>query len=110
MDLSNKVDALLGQMRAAQSLAAKLGKAVTPEDSQSTGAGFAQVLKNSVEQVNRTQTQAESLTRAFEVGAPGVQLHDVMISLAKANVSFQQMVQVRNRLVSAYHDIMNMQV
>ena len=109
MDLTNKVDQLLGQMRAAQSLASKLGK--TPaEATDAVKADFAAVLKTSIEQVNRTQTQAESLTRAFETGAPGVQLHDVMISLAKANVSFQQMVQVRNRLVSAYHDIMNMQV
>lgn len=109
MDLNTKVDQLLGQMRAAQSLASKLGKTTT-EDAAGASTDFAQVLKTSIEQVNRTQTQAESLTRAFEVGAPGVQLHDVMISLAKANVSFQQMVQVRNRLVSAYHDIMNMQV
>ena len=109
MDLSNKVDQLLGQMRAAQSLASQLGR--TPaEATDAVKADFATVLKTSIEQVNRTQTQAESLTRAFETGAPGVQLHDVMISLAKANVSFQQMVQVRNRLVSAYHDIMNMQV
>jgi flagellar hook-basal body complex protein FliE len=109
MELSNKVDQLLGQMRAAQSLASKLG--TTPvEGTESATPDFAAVLKNSLEQVNRTQTQAASLTQAFEVGAPGVELHDVMISLAKANVSFQQMVQVRNRLVSAYQDIMNMQV
>jgi flagellar hook-basal body complex protein FliE len=109
MDLNTKVDQLLGQMRAAQGLAAKLGKTST-EASDVARTDFAHVLKTSIEQVNRAQTQAESLTRAFEVGAPGVQLHDVMISLAKANVSFQQMVQVRNKLVSAYHDIMNMQV
>ena len=109
MDLSNKVDQLLGQMRAAQSLASKLGTTEN-EGTESATTDFASVLKNSIEQVNRTQMQADSLTRAFEVGAPDVQLHDVMISLAKANVSFQQMVQVRNRLVSAYHDIMNMQV
>ena len=109
MDLSNKVDQLLGQMRAAQSLASKLGK--TPsEGAAAPDADFARVLKTSIDQVNQTQLQAESMTRAFEVGASGVQLQDVMISLAKANVSFQQMVQVRNRLVSAYHDIMNMQV
>lgn len=109
MDLSNKVDQLLGQMRAAQSLASKLGKP-SAEGAETAKTDFAQVLKSSIDQVNRTQTQAASLTQAFEVGAPGVQLHDVMISLAKANVSFQQMVQVRNKLVSAYHDIMNMQV
>ena len=110
MDLNNKVDQLLGQMRAAQSLASKLGKAATEGAEAANKVDFAQVLKTSIDQVNRTQAQAESMTRAFEVGAPGVQLHDVMVSLAKANVSFQQMVQVRNRLVSAYHDIMNMQV
>jgi flagellar hook-basal body complex protein FliE len=109
MDLSNKVDQLLGQMRAAQSLASKLGKTST-EGAETAKTDFAQVLKSSIDQVNQTQKQAASLTQAFEVGAPGVQLHDVMISLAKANVSFQQMVQVRNKLVSAYHDIMNMQV
>ena len=109
MDLNTKVDQLLGQMRAAQSIASKLGKTAT-EGEAAAKTEFAEVLKTSIAQVNKTQTQAESMTHAFEVGAPGVQLHDVMISLAKANVSFHQMVQVRNRLVSAYHDIMNMQV
>jgi flagellar hook-basal body complex protein FliE len=37
-------------------------------------------------------------------------LHEVMIELQKASISFQEMVQVRNRLVSAYNDVMNMQV
>jgi len=110
MDLTNKVDQLLGQMRAAQSLATKLGGKIGTEESEAAKADFAAVLKSSIEQVNHTQTQAESMAKAFELGAPGVQLHDVMISLSKANVSFQQMVQVRNRLVSAYQDIMNMQV
>lgn len=110
MDLTNKVDQLLGQMRAAQSLASKIGARVGPEATETTKADFASMLKASIDQVSKTQSQADSLTRAFEVGAPGVQLHDVMISLSKANVSFQQMVQVRNKLVSAYHDIMNMQV
>jgi flagellar hook-basal body complex protein FliE len=110
MDLTNKVDQLLGQMRAAQSLATKLGAKIGTDAPEAAKADFAAMLKSSIEQVNKTQTQAESLTRAFEIGAPGVQLHDVMISLSKANVSFQQMVQVRNKLVSAYHDIMNMQV
>ena len=110
MDLSNKVDQLLGQMRAAQTLASKLSGRIGAEAPDAAGPDFAAMLKSSLDQVNRTQTQAESMTKAFELGAPGVQLHDVMISLAKANVSFQQMVQVRNRLVSAYQDIMNMQV
>ena len=111
MDLTTKVDQLLGQMRAAQSMATKLGAKIGKEAPESAAkTDFAAVLKASIDQVNATQKQAQSITESFEVGKPGVQLHDVMISISKANVSFQQMVQVRNRLVSAYQDIMNMQV
>ena len=46
----------------------------------------------------------------FAAGDGNTNLHDVMISLQKANLSFQEMVQVRNKLVTAYHDVMNMQV
>lgn len=75
----------------------------------SGGLDFAQVLKNSIEQVNQTQQQAEKMTENFAAG-DGNNLHEVMIDLQKANVSFQEMVQVRNKLVTAYHDIMNIQV
>jgi flagellar hook-basal body complex protein FliE len=44
------------------------------------------------------------------MGAANVNLSDVMISMQKASISFQGAIQVRNKLVSAYHDIMNMQV
>ena len=57
----------------------------------------------------RYQT-ASGLARAYESGSKEVALHDVMLSMQKANISFQSAVQVRNRLVSAYHDIMNMQI
>lgn len=110
MDLTEKVEQLLGQMRAAQSLAAKIGSRLGPQAPEPERPDFASLLKASIDQVNATQKHAESMVAAFETGSKDVQLHDVMISLAKANVSFQQMVQVRNRLVSAYHDIMNMQV
>jgi len=68
------------------------------------------LLKNSLDGVNNSQLEANRLARDFELGAPNANLSDVMISMQKANLSFQQMVQVRNRLVSAYHEIMNMQV
>jgi flagellar hook-basal body complex protein FliE len=50
------------------------------------------------------------LQQEFDRGAPGADLQEVMVSLQKANLSFQTMVQVRNRLVSAYQEIMNMSV
>ena len=74
------------------------------------GADFGQVLKGVLDQVNQAQLQAQQLAQDFSSGNSSASLPDVMMSLQKANLSFQQMVQVRNKLVSAYHDIMNMQV
>ncbi len=112
MDMGIKVDQLLGQMRAAQSLASKISSRIgtDPDEPEAVKGGFAAALRTSLDRVNATQLEAGEMTKSFELGAPGVQLHDVMISMSKANVSFQQMVQVRNKLVSAYQDIMNMQV
>ena len=75
------------------------------------GAGaFLDVLKRSLDQVNQTQTQADSLAKQFQLGQNGVTLEDAMVSMQKANISFQSAVQVRNKLVAAYHDVMNMQI
>lgn len=72
--------------------------------------GFSEMLKATLEQVNNAQQQAGQLTEKFDLNTPDVNLHDVMMSLQKASLSFQTMVQVRNRLVSAYQEVMNMQV
>lgn len=77
------------------------------------GAGatdFAQVLKNSIDQVNQTQQSADQMAEKLAAGDTSQNLHEVMVALQTANVSFQEMVQVRNRLVNAYQDIMNIQV
>ncbi|HYM26622.1 MAG TPA: flagellar hook-basal body complex protein FliE, partial [Steroidobacteraceae bacterium] len=58
--------------------------------------------------VNDSQQRASELSDAFERGTPGVELPDVMLELQKASVSFRALTEVRNRLVSAYQDIMNM--
>jgi len=50
------------------------------------------------------------MAKGFSSGDPNVNLQDVMVNLQKANLSFQQMVQVRNKLVTAYQDMMNMSV
>ena len=103
------LDQVLGQLRSAAAMAAGAG-ARTPVDTGNKNGDFAAVLKASLDQANGMQQQASKLARDFELGASDVSLPDVMVSIQKANVSFQQVVQVRNRLVSAYHDIMNMQV
>ncbi len=74
------------------------------------GADFAQLLKDSVNKVNETQKSAAGMSTAFEMGDPSVNLSEVMVAIQKANVSFTAMTQVRNNLLSAYKEVMNMQV
>src|SRR5476649_1174809 len=106
MDTS-AIDNLLGQLRAATAFgSAPASAAAAP----AAGTDFATLLKKSLDGINGSQVDATRLARDFELGAPNSNLKDVMISMQKANISFQELVQVRNRLVSAYHDIMSMQV
>lgn len=71
---------------------------------------FAGELKASLQRVSAAQNGAEAQAHAFEMGEPGVALNDVMVDMQKANIGFQMSLQVRNKLVSAYTSVMNMQV
>ncbi len=101
-------DALLIQMRAMASVA----QAKNPEQVAGAGAAsdFSELLKQSIDKVNETQMDAKKITDAFQQGDPNVQMSEVMVALQKSNVSFQAMLQVRNKLVNAYQEIMNMPV
>ena len=83
----------------------------TAEATPAAGApDFAQVLKDSLDKVNQTQMQADQMGTKLASGDTTQNLHEVMIALQTASVSFQEMVQVRNKIVSAYQDVMNMQI
>lgn len=69
---------------------------------------FSALLQQSIASVNDTQQSAVKMAEAFETGAANTSLADVMVSTQKANVSFQAVLQVRNKLIDAYHDVMNM--
>jgi flagellar hook-basal body complex protein FliE len=71
---------------------------------------FSKVLSNALQSVDQSQAQADDLAKRFQLGDGKVSLEEAMVSMQKANISFQALVQVRNRLITAYHDIMNMQV
>ena len=71
---------------------------------------FGQLLEQAVNKVNDLQKTSNAMAKSFEQGQPGVDITDVMIASQKASVSFQAMVQVRNKLVDAYRDVMNMPV
>ena len=83
---------------------------VVPESGAASTGSFADALKSSLDSISSSQTKAVNESHAFEVGAPNVSLNDVMVDMQKANVGFQFGLQVRNKLVSAYNDIMNISV
>lgn len=102
------VQELLAQMRA---MAAQAQSGAQPTNASATEVpDFSNMLKNSIDKVNETQKMAGEMSAAFQKGDPNVDIASVMVQMQKASVSFQAMVQVRNRLVSAYQDIMNMPV
>ena len=86
------------------------GKAAPAADAPAGGVTFADVLNTALKDVSAAQGEARAMAQNFSAGDPNVNLQDVMVNLQKASMSFQQMVQVRNRLVTAYQDIMNMPV
>ena len=98
---------LLSQLRA---LSAQAQGRPPAAEAVADANSFQSLLKNSIDSVNNTQQQAGALASAFEAGEPGTDLAGVMVAMQKASLSFQAMVQVRNKLVSAYQDIMSMQV
>ena len=109
----SQVDGLLAEMRAA--MAAAQGGAVNStapaaSGGAASGVDFASALKSSLDSVAQAQNKAEDMQKAFVLGDSKVSLSDVMIQMQKANIEFQTSVQVRNKVVAAYNDIMNMQV
>ena len=102
-----EIDRVLAQIR---SLSAQMRPAATPASQPKAGAvsEFANILRSGLEQVNQQQQRAGALADAFDRGTPGVELPQVMIEMQKASVSFRALNEVRNRLISAYQEIMNM--
>lgn len=80
--------------------------AVTPYKAQKT---FSSFLKDAINQVNDAQIQSDNLTKKMALGE-NVELHDVMIASQKASITLQATMEVRNKVVEAYQEIMRMQV
>lgn len=96
------VNQVLAQMRA---MSIEAGSKPSATEGSSD---FAAMLKQSIDSVNQAQKTSSELATAFETGKSDVSLAEVMIASQKANVSFQAMLQVRNKLVDAYKDVMSM--
>lgn len=102
---SMEISQVLAQMRV---MAAQAGAPTASESAAAGGANFQQLLSDSIGKVNDLQQQAGELKTGFEKGVEGIDLSQVMIASQKASLSFNAMVQVRNKLVEAYKDVMNM--
>lgn len=104
-----EIDRVLAQIR---SLSTQVRPtAAQPAATQKSGESeFATLMRQGVDQVNQSQQRATELADAFARGTPGVELPQVMVQMEKASVSFRALTEVRNRLISAYQDIMNMQM
>jgi flagellar hook-basal body complex protein FliE len=117
---TGRIEAMVAQLRAAGARATPPGEGAqalgkiggeSGQGGKVTGAGdFSSVLKTSLEQVNQSLGQSQQLGERFASGDSSVSLSDAMISMQKAGIALQQTVQVRNKLVAAYQEIMNMNV
>ena len=113
---ATRIQSMLAQLKAAAQNPAgsrnvnAVGPAALKESQAAGKVDFAAALKASLDHVNNAQVNAETLGKNFVLGDDKVSLSDVMIAGQKANIAFQATVQVRNKLVSAYQDIMNMPV
>jgi len=86
------------------------GAVSTQTATASSGVNFAEMLTQAVDQVNAVQKESGQLSTAYQQGDPNVALTQVVIASEKAGVAFEAMNEVRNRLVNAYEDIMNMPI
>lgn len=103
-----EINRVLSQMRA---LASQVQPAATPPPPLPAGqAEFGQVLKQAIDAVSAQQNESTRLVNGFQNGTGTASLAEVMVAMQKSSLSFTAMTEVRNRLIEAYKDIMNMPV
>lgn len=71
---------------------------------------FTEIFSNAINSVNDLQKSSANLKTKYELGDPNVNLTQVMIASQKSEISFQALLQVRNKLLMAYQEIMRMQI
>ena len=109
---SLQIQQVLAEMRALQ---ARASGAAETQQGQPLAAGtqpvdFASLLKGTVDHIAAMQNQATSLAESYEAGDKSVDLTKVMLEVQKAGLAFRAMTEVRNKLVDAYTQVMQMSV
>lgn len=105
---------LLTEMRALAAQAAAGAPGIPAAGAATAGTGtvtdFGIAMKDALARVNELQQGAAAAAAAFERGAPGVDLTSVMLEVQKASLAFKAVTEVRNRLVTAYQEVMSMPI
>jgi flagellar hook-basal body complex protein FliE len=78
-------------------------------ETQAGGSSFGSVLKDTISDINKLQNDADKTIAKVQLEDAG-SIHEAMIALEKAGISFQVMMQVRNKILDAYQEVMRMQV
>lgn len=99
-----------GMARAAQMLARPDALMGGGAAAGAAPASFANVLVDAIQGVQRAQSEASAVQKAYQQGDPEVGLETTMIAMNKASLSFQMLAQARNRVIAAYNEVMNMPV
>lgn len=106
---SMQIQQVLSEMRALQARASGVSASeVVTASAQPSD--FANLLKNSVDHIATMQNQASAMSAAYEAGDKSVDLTKVMLEVQKAGLAFRAMTEVRNKLLDAYSQVMNMSV
>lgn len=102
-----QIQQVLAEMRSLQARASGIAE---PPTAGTQPSDFANLMKNSVDHISTMQNQATALADAYEAGDKSVDLTKVMLEVQKAGLAFRAMTEVRNKLVDAYTQVMNMSV
>lgn len=86
------------------------GAGASSEVDAAAPAGFRGAMAQALQDVSKAQLEAGRLQREFALDNPTVSLEQTMVAMQRSQIGFQAAIQVRNRLLSAYTDVMNMQV
>ena len=100
---------VLSQLRDMQTQMHGLKKKSASETEESKGVSFAELLKGEFNDVNNSQKAADKMAVDLASGK-SQNLHEAMIAATKAELNFNFLVQVRNKILEAYQEVMRMQV
>jgi flagellar hook-basal body complex protein FliE len=114
---TSRIQAMMEQLKAAATKASAAPEAASGVGGASAIGGksavkldFAEALHSTLQGVSDRSAEAQALSKRFTMGDDTVSLSDTMVAMQKSSIAFQATVQVRNKMMSAYQDIMNMQV